>query len=404
MKKLIFYLEKALLVNFSLFIIFIPYSKWAGKICLVVGGLLWFSINLIKYRFQFYRYLIPQTALGKPLLFFYSALIISVISSIGFCHSQSIFFERYFYYFAFFLIGSYLVKNKFNLLVLIISLILGSTILGIGGVWDYFHSTTRLFSSFGIHTGFTPFLVLGIPLFCMIGIFGKNKLLKFSSLIGVIPLFFCLGANFSRGAWVVVVFSLLVVSFIRNRKIAVYAAIVFIVAVSFLSPRVKQRASTSFDTSTWGGRVEMYKGALEIFKDFPIFGAGLGQCENLFPLYLPELKQHLHIHNTFLEVLLETGIVGLLAFLWVFIVFFRVMFKSIKQCRDDDIMAIQLGLSSGIFASLLFAMTCTIITVGFQDAPLFWFLMGMAVGMEGVEGDRDGSEGRRKKDDGRWTR
>jgi len=400
-EKLIFYLEKVLLVNFSLFIIFIPYSKWAGKICLVIGGLLWLSINLIKYRFQFYRYLIPKTVLGKPLLFFYAALIISVISSIDFYQSQSVFFERYFYYFVFFLIGSYLAKNKFNLLVLIISLISGSIIIGIGGAWDYFHSPlgnlVRLSSSFGIHTGFTPFLVLGIPLFCMIGFFGKNKFLRLGSLVGAAILFFCLIMNASRGAWAAVLISLLVIFFKRNKRAALYALIIIVVGFVFLPPRVRQRAVTSVDISTWSERPEMYAGALEIFKDFPIFGVGLGECEKLIPAYVPEARMHLHIHNTFLEVLLETGMVGLLTFLWVFIVFFRSMFKSIKQCREDDIMAIQLGLTGGIFASLLFAMTCTIITVGFQDAPLFWFLMGMAMGIEGVEKKRIKVQGYRKK-------
>ena len=390
MKKVIFYLEKALLVIFSLFIIFVPYFIKTGKICLVIGGSLWLIINLLKYNDKFFESLVPKTALNKSFLFFGIALIVSVVFSLNPYHSYGIFMERYFYYFIFFLIGSYLVKNKQNLIILIASSIVGGVILGAGGVWDYFHSSARLFSSFGIHTAFTPYLVLSIPLFFMAGVFGKNKYLRLGSLVGVIVLFPCLIANFSRTAWGAVAVSLLVVSFMKNKKIAFCMIIIFVVGVFFLSPGVKQRAISSFDISTWGGREEMYRGALEIFKDFPIFGAGVGECEKLIPVYMPELSMHLHIHSTFLEVLLETGAVGLLTFLWVFVIFFKNTIKSIKLCQDRDIGAMQLGLSSGVFASLLFALTSSVITVGFQDAALFWFLLGMGAGLIKEKGRLDG--------------
>ncbi|MDP8253929.1 MAG: O-antigen ligase family protein [Candidatus Kaelpia aquatica] len=383
MKKGIFYLEKALLVTFSLFIIFIPYFSKTGKICLVIGGLLWLIINLLKYNVKFFEHIFSKTVLNKPLLFFGLALIASLAFGLNPYHSYGVLMERYFYYFIFFLIGSYLVKDRQHLIVLTIFLILSGVILGVGGVWDYSRSPARLFSSFGIYTAFTPYLALGIPLLFMIGVFGKNKFLRLGSLMGVIVLFSCLLANFSRAAWAAILVSLLVVSFMKNKKITVCIVVIFVVGALFLSPAVKQRAIASFDISTWGGREEMYEGALEIFKDFPVFGSGLGQSERLLSFYKPELSRHLHAHNAFLEVLLETGMIGLLTFLWILVMFFKNMFKSIRLCQDKDVGAIQLGLSGGIFASLLLALTTTIIIVGFQDAALFWFLLGMGAGLVG---------------------
>lgn len=380
--KIAGFLEKALLADFSVFLIAVFYCKYITKVLFCLGVGLWLAICLLRFKYRFYRHLIPKTPLSKPLLFFGLALIASVIFSLNFYHSQSILFERYLWYFLFFFLGSYLAKGRFNLLVLIGSAALGGIILGAGGIWDHYHPVTgRLFYSFGIHIGFTPFLVFSIPLFFLIGVFGKAKLLRLGSLMAVAALFPCLIANYSRAAWAAVAISVLVISFIRNKKAVLGVLALLAVVFLFLHPSVQQRVKTSVDPAAWGGRIEMYKGAFEIFKDFPVFGAGLGECEKLFPVYMPELGQHLHVHNTFLEVLLETGLIGLTAFLGIFFIFFRNAFKSMRLIQDKDVGAIQLGLSAGILAGLLFALTCTIITVGIQDAVLFWFLLGMGAGI-----------------------
>jgi O-antigen ligase len=125
--------------------------------------------------------------------------------------------------------------------------------------------------------------------------------------------------------------------------------------------------------------------AIKIFRDFPFFGAGLGMYEELFGKYwCPPLGyeaiSYLHAHNTYLEIFSEMGIVGFLAFLWIFAVFFKNTFKTIRNISSDK-QVILLGLTGSLIATLIFALFCSIILVGVEISALFWFLFGMASGL-----------------------
>ena len=147
----------------------------------------------------------------------------------------------------------------------------------------------------------------------------------------------------------------------------------------------QQRAGTilhPLSKNTFVARKNLFDFAVDVFKAKPVFGAGVGMYE-IIPSAAKNFNGkeiHLHAHNTYLEVLCEMGAVGFLAFLWIFVVFFKNMFRSIRLCRDNNIQAIQIGLVGSIIGGLIFALSCTIITVGFQDAPMFWLLFGIAAG------------------------
>ena len=138
-----------------------------------------------------------------------------------------------------------------------------------------------------------------------------------------------------------------------------------------------------FAGNTFSSRKSLFSFAGDIFMTKPVFGVGVGMYEVL-PSPVKGFAGkgvHLHAHNTYLEVLCEMGVVGLLAFLWIFVVFFKNVFRSMRLCQDINIQAIQIGLVGSIIGSLIFALSCTIITVGFQSAVVFWILFGVATGV-----------------------
>lgn len=83
-----------------------------------------------------------------------------------------------------------------------------------------------------------------------------------------------------------------------------------------LGPLV-ERFSQSFsgETATWGDRGAIYAAAWTMFKAFPIFGIGLGAFPAIFPRYQPEVitLRYLQAHSDVLQLLVETGLVGLIA-------------------------------------------------------------------------------------------
>jgi len=391
-------LENAILIDLSVFIIFAPFSKHAVKTAFWIAVVLWVLISIVKFGAKFCKHLIPATPLNKALLFFFSALIVSTVFSKDFGHSQSVFFERYLVYLIFFLIGSRLAGKRRNLFILTGAFFLGSLLIGTGMIWDYIHlSGDRfLYTCFGrgFHVAF--YLVLYICLSSAIVFFAENKLLKAGGLMILLLLLPGLIFHASRTAWITVLAMILVMSFIKNRKLLLCLFAALITGILLLSPLLKQRlpllgerAVAIFDPVTWrggeawGGRIELWETALAIFRDFPVFGAGPGMYEKLLYEYgpaggYPYGGVHLHAHNSYLEIASELGAVGFLAFLWIFTVFFRNAFKSIRLLQDNNIMAIRTGMTGSVLGILMVAMACTLMTVGMQDAAVFWFLLGMA--------------------------
>jgi O-antigen ligase len=233
------------------------------------------------------------------------------------------------------------------------------------------------------------YLILAAPFSSIVFVFTKSRILRicgfFTAFLSSISLIWIE----SRAGWLAVPIATLLVCFRRNIKAGFLLTVILVVAANFLGPVYKIRALTTFDVSSWS-RIELYETALRIFKSYPVLGSGPGMYEKLVnsvefrPIngYLGQVV-HPHAHNTYLEILSEMGIVGLIGFSSIFIAFFSFLFKS-KKIWDETVgeqSVLLIGISGSILATLIFALASTIITVGMQDAPVFWFLFGIASGL-----------------------
>lgn len=398
--KITKFLKLLLLLNFSFFLVIAPYSKILVKIMLCAGlslGILLIIARFIKIHIEkkeknplrtFLADFLPQSSLIKAALFFLFISLCSVIMSTNFLHSQRIFFERYIPYLLFFMFGYFLAKFKRNAGIFLFVFMISVSVLGWGAAVDHFRfPSTRIFSSFGRPVNLSNYLVLAAPLSCFVFLFVKNPILKLCGFITTVLSFSSLIWNGSRAAWLAVPIASLVLCLLKNRKAALILLFVLLITIYFLSPAYKNRAMTTFDVSSWN-RIELYRTAVRIFKAYPFWGSGLGTYEKVMyaERFMPMNgysfgHEHSHAHNTYLEILAEMGVIGLSAFLWVFFLFFRQVFsnKPFWKNEHNDKNVLILGLSSSIMAILIFALASTNITVGIQDAAVFWFLFGTAV-------------------------
>jgi hypothetical protein len=115
-----------------------------------------------------------------------------------------------------------------------------------------------------------------------------------------------------------------------------------------------------FSDQNYAIRYQAMQGALAIFRQFPIFGSGMGTFGDVFSQYQPaNLKSYyfLQTHSDWMQLLAETGLVGfsLVAIGWV--VFFSVLTKQWGQRRQGFARGLALGgiaaLSAGVFHSLM---------------------------------------------------
>lgn len=94
-------------------------------------------------------------------------------------------------------------------------------------------------------------------------------------------------------------------------------------------------------------RLPLWKTALALVKESPVFGSGLGTFHYVFmryrPTEIPQDKQAYHVHNDYLELLIEMGFPGLLVILWAILRFLRYMLRGYFRHRESILSPLVLG-------------------------------------------------------------
>ncbi|RJP28973.1 MAG: hypothetical protein C4533_04045 [Candidatus Omnitrophota bacterium] len=412
-KRISAVLETLMLLIFSVFLIFSPYGyKEVGKITYWFVPFFWFFIILLENKKYFYRKLIPLNPLNKPISLFSVACIFSILLSMDPYHSQKIFFNRYLLYAVYFWLGLGLAgRSRKNLYILTGAFFISGLVFSFGGVFDYLRYLVlvkspyeRLWSVYWgwwiPFYGFPLYLAYFAPFVFTFFCYSRNKKIRTFSFLILIFLLLCLAWNATRAAWISIIASFIFVYIIRKNKKSVHLLVgivlllVFIFSFSLYSQPIRQRIITIPFPSEWSFRLPLYNLAMSIFKDYPLFGAGIGMFEKIVPAsskymlpadYPVSSGLSLHAHSTYFEMAAEMGTLGLGAFIFIFITFFRLSIANIRRPSafepagiDDNILA---GLTTVIAAILIFALSTTIITVGVNNSAYFWLLMGIATSL-----------------------
>ena len=250
------------------------------------------------------------------------------------------------------------------------------------------HTIGRLTGMTEHPTMLGAFLLLVLPLVTFL-----PKVLRFSRrqawfLWGVAALsFLVLMFSQSRGTWMAF-FGTLVLFVgmerqhrMRHLKVAGIAIVVFAVVLGTV-PALQQRMHSVSDTNLVSNteRILMWKGALQIWQDHPLFGSGAGTFRQHFdsPEYRPpEAKEpfHLHPHNYFLKVLSEQGIWGLFFYLWLHGL---IAWQLYERWRHPCGKAAQVVALCGLLAFAGFhfaAITDTALRI-LDVARMYWLTMG----------------------------
>ena len=138
-----------------------------------------------------------------------------------------------------------------------------------------------------------------------------------------------LAMTYTRGAWIgfgAGAAALLPMS--RRGRLALLAGLVLLPAVFLVGPRdLSHRFRTMFDPGESGikERVYMWRSGTAMWRERPLLGWGPGGVKRAYSRYaLPvAFKQRTgHVHNTPLQILVERGVLGLAAWLAIWIAFY----------------------------------------------------------------------------------
>lgn len=171
--------------------------------------------------------------------------------------------------------------------------------------------------------------------------------------------------SLTRSVWMGIIVSIGLFLVYYKPKIALLLLPLVVIVLLALPRPVKQRIVSIFDLSneTNRDRLHMVYTGWEIFKDYPLTGVGANNIEIVYKDYRhPQARQvNPHLHNNFLQILGDRGILGLLSLIAAFVVLFLNLIQRIKRNQD-------LGRTVAIAA--LFAY------IGFLVAGLFEYNWG----------------------------
>ncbi|HKV64647.1 MAG TPA: O-antigen ligase family protein [Candidatus Acidoferrum sp.] len=192
--------------------------------------------------------------------------------------------------------------------------------------------------------------------------------------------------TFSRGGWVAAALAVSLICWVgyRRRGFSLKAPIAILLVLGLLCLPFQNVISARLlgdDKGSAESRVPLMKLALRIFEDNPLLGVGANNFTVVMDRYLTSDFREgwlFTVHNKYLLVLAETGIVGLLAFLAFLLDALRKGWQC-WLCRDPLLSPIALGLTVGIAAHMLH-MTVDVFR-GRPTQQLLWLMAGLLVAM-----------------------
>lgn len=168
-----------------------------------------------------------------------------------------------------------------------------------------------------------------------------------STLLGSLLLLLCLWSH-SRTAWIAVPVVVLMLLGARGMKWVVGggAAVLVAAGLSFLQDRgLGERFSrtlfSTYDGFTAAPRLRLWRLQWEMFKEAPWFGIGWNNnerfCGDYFNKFYSDVNYRFcgHAHSIVLQMLSTTGILGLLAFVWIWGALFRMLVVSCRRFASD---------------------------------------------------------------------
>ena len=185
----------------------------------------------------------------------------------------------------------------------------------------------------------------------------KRKYVFYSLIIGI-PFI----ATLSLNGLIMLSISVFVIGMIKYKKFMIASFVILTIIILSVSP-LQQRLSKLMDinlkeeirtgefSTSFSWRIYWWGLYIKKIKEKPAFGYGLHTSELVNP---QEDKSRIiwAPHNDFLRVLIELGIIGLLAYLYFYYVIGRWIWKSYKKIEDEKYKNLTLGLFA-IFIALI---------------------------------------------------
>lgn len=190
--------------------------------------------------------------------------------------------------------------------------------------------------------------------------------------------------SLTRNAWMGLAAGLLLLAAVWKRWLLLaYPALALLIWLA-LPRAVLDRAFSAVDPRQHSNydRLCMAISGVQMIRDHPLTGVGLGMVPRLYPLYriddAPRWKVP-HLHNNFLQIAAERGLPAMGAYLWLLVAFFATTWRALPGLRGVRRAAVASSL-----VTILGITVAGMFEYNFWSAPVQYLtlvIVGAGVGM-----------------------
>ncbi len=374
MKRSIRYFDHFIYVCLLVFVFTVPLSIAVSEGIFVLALIGWGVKIAVEKKFHWQR-----TPLDVPIILFVTAAFLSSFWGVN-VKTSLIGFRTYGLILIIYLILNN-VRESGRAKILVWSLISGALVLSICTVSDRF---------WRLASGENPVLAGSMSeagqLLIVIGItsglllYQKGRKARIFLIAALLIMILAEILNFKRGSWAALIFVFTVQGWIRCKKII--PVIIVAAALLFLFQPVRERLfelKNEFSPLR-GGRLAMWETVPAILREHPM-GIGIDNTGSVMYKYNSSIESgHSHIHNTPLQILVEMGPVGLIAFTWWMAVFLKISYTTFRNIKNENVY--EKSLMLGIFSAFTGFLINGMVEFNFGDSEvvmIIYILMGMTL-------------------------
>jgi len=365
---------------------------------MVLAGVI--MLTLVSYLLKLYReksFKLKLAPMDFFVFLFGLALLYSTITSYT-VKSSVLVLMMHIAFIAFYFIITNTIKTRKQLFSLAAVLVLATSLAALYGLYQYkFVGSTseawidttmfediksRVGSTFENPNVFGEYLVLIIPVAIAMLWGSKNWLSRIAALgLGLIMLA-ALAVTYSRGAYIGLVLALGLFAVLRDRRFVLLGVVGLFLLPFVLPPSVINRFASigNLQDTSSSYRISVWLGSLRIAKDFWPSGIGLGiePFKLIYPKYSLTAAYAHHSHNIYIELLIETGIVGFILFLSMLVVFYKEIFAGFYKTRDRFISTFMIAVGAGLTGYLAQGMVENI-WYNYKVLMSFWVMLALGM-------------------------
>ncbi len=245
----------------------------------------------------------------------------------------------------------------------------------------------RVFSSLGNPNNYAEFLVIMTPLAAVFAANVKRNWVRLGLCLSLALPAMALLMTYSRSGWISMFLACVVFVYYANKKLLPAFFIICLGFIPLLPDSVFIRFGTLLnpDDSSNMFRIYIWMGAMQIVRDFFLTGIGLGP-DSFAAIYPTYANRHAligapHSHMVYMELIIELGILGFIAFMWFMLRLWKETASDACRSKDKTIVYV---LSACIGSLIGIAFTFWVEYVWYYPRTFFAFFILAGISMAAI--------------------